>query len=141
MPIHQSPIGQVGKVRSVYCMIDMLTHKARNRKADRHSNQLGPNSSTRRLGTRGKVGRVGDQGKHVVEAARDADEHLPRQVAPRQRGRLRKDGTDAASAGDGPAKEGKADDGANDGLDEEEPAELVDGDPDGGEGEEPVDEE
>lgn len=85
--------------------------------------------------------RSGIAQRDSLEAARDADEHLPVQVRSRKLGGLREDRPNTARAGDGPPEQREANDGADDCLAHEEPSELVDGNPDGREGEEPVDEE
>jgi hypothetical protein len=79
------------------------------------------------------------QGKHVVEAGRDGDQHLPSEGASLESGGLTKDGSDTSSSSDGPTEQGETDDGGNDGFGEEPPPKLVDWDPDGGQREEPVD--
>jgi hypothetical protein len=77
----------------------------------------------------------------VVEAGRDRDDHLPSELAAAERRGLGEDRSDTTSAGNRPAEEGEADDRSDDGLGHEQPAKLVDGDPDGGEGKQPVDDE
>ena len=115
--------------------------KGGEREANGDGEELRPQGVAGLAGESSKVGIVDNEGGKVGNGGHDALDHLPGQVGAVDGVGLLGDGADAAGADDGPDEEGDAGDGHNVGLDGEEVADLVDGEPDGGQGAEPEEEE
>ena len=87
-----------------------------------------------------EIGIVDDEGCEVADGAHDTCDDAPCELGSLCGAALFDDGADAAGADNAPDEEGDATDWGDDGLDGEEMADLVDREPDEGQGAEPEDE-